>query len=67
MELKVTYEGREVGRLRYVSGTARFAYSRDWLNHGFSISPKSLPLEDRLFSARPDIFGGLHRVFADSL
>ena len=67
MELKVIYEGREVGRLRYVSGIARFAYSRDWLNHGFSISPKSLPLEDRLFSARPDIFGGLHGVFADSL
>lgn len=67
MELHVMYEGMEVGRLRYESGTSHFAYSRDWLNHGFSVSPRSLPLEDRLFSGRSDIFGGLHGVFADSL
>lgn len=34
MELHVMFEGREVGRLRYGSGTAYFAYSRDWLNYG---------------------------------
>lgn len=67
MELRVMFEGREVGRLRYGSGVSHFAYSRDWLNHGFPISPRSLPLEDRLFSGRPDVFAGLHGVFADSL
>ena len=67
MELRVMFGGREVGRMRYESKTAHFAYSRDWLNHGFAISPKSLPLEDRLFSGRPDIFNGIQGVFADSL
>ena len=67
MELRVMFEGREVGRLRYESRIAHFAYSREWLNDGFSISPRSLPLEDSLFSGSPDYYNGLHGVFADSL
>ena len=67
MELRVMFEEREVGRLRYESRTAYFAYSREWLNNGFPISPRTLPLEDRLFKGRPDCFDGIQGVFADSL
>ena len=67
MNLKVMMDGEEVGRLRYDSDTAFFAYSDHWLREGFPISPRSLPLEDRLFSGRSDRFEGLFGVFADSL
>ncbi len=67
MELHVMFDGREVGRLRYESKVAYFAYSREWLKDGFSISPHSLPLEDRLFKGSPECFDGLPGVFADSL
>ncbi len=66
-ELIVKMDGTEVGRLRKDSGTIYFAYSRQWLSNGFSISPRSLPLEDRVFSPRKDYFGGLFGVFSDSL
>lgn len=67
MDLRVMMDGREVGRLREESGICYFAYSNDWLDDGFSISPRSLPLEDRLFEGRRGRFEGLHGVFADSL
>lgn len=67
MELRVLLGGKEVGRLRYDSDIAYFAYSNEWLNDGFSISPRSLPLEDRLFKGRKNYFEGLPGVFADSL
>ncbi len=44
-----------------------FAYDREWLVNGFSISPFSLPLEDRVFVPNYDPFGGLYGAFADSL
>lgn len=67
MELDVMLDGREVGRLRCESDVVYFAYSKEWLIDGFSISPRSLPLEDRLFKGRTNYFDGLHGVFADSL
>ena len=67
MELRVMFGGREVGRLRYEARTAYFAYSNGWLEDGFSVSPRSLPLEDRLFKGSRDRFDGLHGVFADPL
>jgi len=67
MDLRVMFGGNEVGRLRYGSGVAYFAYSREWLRDGFPISPRSLPLEDRLFKGRTNYFEGLPGVFADSL
>ena len=66
-ELRVMYGPREVGRLREESGRIYFAYAMDWLSDGFPISPRSLPLEDRAFTARDDRFDGLFGVFADSL
>ena len=67
MKLRVMMDGREVGRLRKESAGYYFAYSREWLEEGFSISPHSLPLEDRLFVGSNDRFDGLLGVFADSL
>jgi serine/threonine-protein kinase HipA len=67
MDLRVMLGEDEVGRLRYGSGVAYFAYSREWLQDGFPISPHSLPLEDRLFKGRTNYFEGLPGVFADSL
>ena len=61
------FDQREVGRLKYGSSVAYFAYSRDWLEEGFPISPRSLPLENRLFKGRTGYFEGLPGVFADSL
>ena len=67
MNLRVMMDGREVGRISRDAGTCYFAYSREWLEHGFTISPHSLPLEDRLFAGRSDRFEGLHGTFADSM
>ena len=67
MDLRVVFDGAEVGRLRYESKVAFFAYSKEWIENGFSISPHSLPLEDRLFKGTRDLFEGLNGVFADSL
>ena len=46
MDLRVMFDGKEVGRLKHGQGVCYFAYSREWLSDGFSISPRSLPLED---------------------
>ena len=67
MELRVMFDGEEVGRLKCDSSVAYFAYNKKWLTEGFSISPRSLPLEDRLFKGRMNYFEGLPGVFADSL
>ena len=65
-ELRVMYRDREVGRLRNDSGRILFAYSNEWFADGFSISPRSLPLDRRAF-VPSDRFDGLFGVFADSL
>ena len=65
--IRVMYGDLEVGRMRDESGRYTFAYSRDWLAKGFSISPLSLPLEDRAFTVKDNYFNGLFGVFADSL
>lgn len=44
-----------------------FQYDSEWLKNGFSISPFSLPLEDRVFIADTDPFNGIFGVFSDSL
>ena len=65
--IQVMYGEREVGRIKNESGVLYFAYSKEWLNDGFSISPRSLPLEDKVFSQTNGRFGGLFGVFSDSL
>lgn len=67
-KLQVLMQGREVGTLAATpEGLAAFQYADEWLANGFSISPFSLPLEDRVFIAKPYPLNGLFGVFDDSL
>lgn len=67
-KLEVFLDGRRVGTMapwqRYRTA---FEYSEEWLRDGFSISPFSLPLEAGVKIAKPDPFGGVFGIFADSL
>ena len=66
-KLTVKHNGRTVGRLADLDGRIGFQYDRDWLENGFSISPFSLPLSDKVFVCEKQTFGGLFGVFRDSL
>lgn len=44
-----------------------FQYDSKWIQNGFSISPLSLPLNDKVHIPEIDPFDGLFGVFADSL
>ena len=67
-KLDVYYHDRKVGTMAlYQNRLAAFAYSDEWLQEGFSISPFSLPLEKRVFMPKIDPFEELFGVFADSL
>lgn len=66
--LKVKYQGRNVGLLAVASDKkVAFSYDEDWLENGFSISPFSLPLENKVFIPANYCFDGLFGIFADSL
>lgn len=63
----VYYHGDLVGTLQQSTDLiCGFQYSKEWLRNGFSISPLSLPLENRIFTSKPDPFSGLFGVFDDS-
>ena len=67
-QLSVLFHDRLVGTLAlYKNRFAAFEYHKDWLADGFSISPFSLPLEQKLFMPKMEPLDGLHGVFADSL
>lgn len=67
-QLTVIYQGRTVGILAETkAGYGAFQYDKDWLGDGFPISPFNLPLEDRVFVPKSDVFEGLFGVFSDSL
>ncbi|MBO4852288.1 MAG: type II toxin-antitoxin system HipA family toxin [Schwartzia sp.] len=66
--LRVYYKRRKVGTLAlHQKALAAFAYEKEWLAEGFSISPFSLPLRQQVFIPKPEPFGGIFGVFADSL
>lgn len=66
--LRVYYDEKPVGTLAMTaSRQVAFQYNDEWLEHGFSISPFSLPLKKQVFVPSKDYFGGLFGVFADSL
>lgn len=66
--LQVLYDGRLVGTLAMTANhKAAFQYSEEWLEHGFSISPFSLPLKNQVFVPNKDYFDGLFGAFTDSL
>jgi len=67
-KLSVMYNGMCVGTLAlYKNYRCAFEYSDEWLAHGFSISPFSLPLEKKVFVPNTDPFEGLFGAFSDSL
>lgn len=66
--LQVRYHNKIVGTLaETIDGQVAFQYDKQWLEEGFSISPFSLPLEERVFVPKGENFEGLYGVFADSL
>ncbi|MGN0354364.1 MAG: type II toxin-antitoxin system HipA family toxin [Muricoprocola sp.] len=66
--LTVKYHDRTVGILAETKdGKGAFQYDKEWLRDGFSISPLSLPLDERVFVPQKQVFEGLFGVFADSL
>jgi len=67
-DIDVFYHDRLVGHLASDSeGRFYFSYSPAWIKEGFSISPVSLPLTEKIFVADPLRFEGIHGVFHDSL
>lgn len=67
-QIEVIYNQRLVGRLVLTKDNlCAFEYSADWLNHGFSISPFELPLQNGVFIAKPSPFDGGFGVFDDCL
>lgn len=66
--LTVKYHDREVGTLAETKdGKCAFQYNRQWIAEGFSLSPLSLPLDERVFVPKSDALEGLFGVFSDSL
>lgn len=68
LKLSVLYNGRRVGTLLLTKqNLTAFAYDKEWLADGFSISPRSLPLLPKIFLPKMEPFDGIFGVFADSL
>ena len=66
--LNVFCQGKRVGKMAlYKERLAAFEYDKEWLVDGFSVSPFSLPLEQKVFIPKIDPFEGIFGVFADSL
>lgn len=66
--LEVKYKGTLVGKLALTAADkVAFQYDSDWAKSGFSISPFSLPLDNKVFVPTNYHYDGLFGVFADSL
>lgn len=67
-KLTVLYNQKKVGYLALLDNIKiGFQYDEDWLKDGFSISPFSLPLTNKIFISNSPYFEGLFGVFYDSL
>lgn len=68
-KLTVKFRGTEVGTLSLTPDNKLcvFEYDKNWLAHGFSVSPLELPLKQGLFIAKPQPFHGGFGIFEDSL
>ena len=67
-KLEVWLWGKFVGTLAETADhRCAFAYSEEWLDGGFAVSPFSLPVEPKVFVPNSMTFQGLWGVFADSL
>lgn len=66
--LNVMFNDKKVGTLALGERQKiHFAYDEEWLKMGFNISPFDLEWNNKWQSAKGDIFGGLHGIFADSI
>lgn len=66
--IEVLYHDKKVGTLSIgPRGNCVFEYYKEWIEHGFSISPLKLPLQDGLFEADYLPFHGNFGIFEDSL
>lgn len=67
--LIVKFNGKDVGVLAWNKSMNRciFEYTKEWLLHGFSISPLELPLKQEQFVAKTHPFYGNFGVFEDSM
>lgn len=67
-KLNVKYNQKVVGYLIELNdGRIAFQYDDKWIKNGFSISPLSLPLTNKVFINSKQTFDGLYGVFNDSL
>ena len=67
-KLIVKYNNMVVGYLAELEDLSiAFQYDENWIKTGFSISPFSLPLSDKVFKNQNSFFNGLYGVFQDSL
>ena len=65
--IQIFIENTLVGTLaKSANSIITFQYDSEWLDKGFSISPFSLPLEEKLFIPAYEPFLGLFGVFCDS-
>lgn len=66
--LHVLWGDRRVGRLAQArNGLVAFQYDAEWIAHGYSINPYSLPLASEVYLPDWEPFQGLFGVFNDSL
>lgn len=64
----VKYQDRVVGTLALTKEkTVAFSYDDEWIHSGFSISPLSLPLEQKVYVPSMNPFQGVFGVFNDSM
>ena len=70
-KLEVIFNEKKVGTLALLNKSKidllAFQYEDEWIKNGFSISPFSLPLENKVFIPKIDPFNGMFGVFSDSL
>lgn len=66
-KLLVKYNGLLVGTLVDTNNGISFQYDENWIKEGFSISPLSLPLTDKVYIQTKQANEGLFGVFHDSL
>ncbi len=67
-KVEVFLGSNHVGTIAQVDrGHTAFQYDATWISEGFSISPISLPLTNKLLIAESEPFDGLFGVFNDSL
>ena len=70
-KLEVIFNEKKVGTLALLNkdkiDLLVFQYDDEWIKNGFSISPFSLPLENKVFIPKIDPFNGMFGVFSDSL